>query len=268
MTLIGTEMELDLGKLYDGLASSYDRDEYRLLGTARDAGLAQIAQHVAARQPMSVVDLGAGTGESLRVLHERFPGASLCGVDVSAQMLAVAAQKLPLRAVVASAEHVAQHVPAASADLMLMHFITTFVDVPATLRACCQVLRPGGYLSIVSTTLGAFPRLLAEVGLKIATWEEIVAAGPAPADAASLAQMARDAGLEVVQVQEVTRDVVFPSTQACFEFGRSSGFFTHLIEALGEERILAREALVAPAFPLADRYLAAAILVRRPEGRV
>jgi tRNA (cmo5U34)-methyltransferase len=42
-----------------------------------------------------LLELGTGTGESaLRVL-ERHPGASLIGVDVSAEMLAVARERLP-----------------------------------------------------------------------------------------------------------------------------------------------------------------------------
>lgn len=259
-------MDIDMGRLYDGLADTYDRDHHGLLSHARNAGLAQIADALRSRAPESIVDLGAGTGESLVVLRAQYPDATLTGVDVSADMLAVAARKVPLNVIVDSAEHVAQHMPAASADLVLMHFITTFIDVPHTVRACAQVLKPGGYLSIVSTTLGAFPRLLQDVGLKVATWEEIVSAGPAPADAATLAGIARDAGLEIVRVEEVTKDVVFESAEACFEFGNSSGFFTHLIAAMGEERVLTNMPKVASAFPIADRYLAAALLVRKPEA--
>lgn len=256
-------MDIDMGRLYDGIAATYDRDAHGLLRLGRNTGLSQVSEAFASTSPTSIVDLGAGTGESLVAMHARYPDATLLGVDVSADMLAVAAGKVPVQVIVDSAEHVAQHVPAASADLVLMHFITTFIDVPATVQACAQVLRPGGYLSIVSTTLGAFPKL-SQVALQVATWEEIVSAGPAPANADTLVDIAREAGLEVVRVEEVTKEVVFESAEACFDFGRSSGFFTHLIAAMGEERILSSLPAVASAFPITDRYLAAAVLVRKP----
>ena len=42
-------------------------------------------------EPRSVLDLGCGTGRLLRDSQQRFPGAQLVGLDVSAKMLAVAA---------------------------------------------------------------------------------------------------------------------------------------------------------------------------------
>jgi trans-aconitate 2-methyltransferase len=43
----------------------------------------------------SVVDLGCGPGNSTELLAERFPGARVCGVDSSADMVAAARARLP-----------------------------------------------------------------------------------------------------------------------------------------------------------------------------
>lgn len=42
-----------------------------------------------------ILDLGAGTGSSTRVLVESFPAAEVVGIDVSPEMLAIASHKCP-----------------------------------------------------------------------------------------------------------------------------------------------------------------------------
>lgn len=257
-------MSVDIGKMYDWLAPEYDRDVYGLLGSGRNAALAQVRAHVKGSDAMQVVDLGAGTGESLVVLRDAFPGAKLAGVDISAEMLAVAAKKTAVRTIVADAAKVAEHFDPATVDLALMHFITTFIDVPGTLRGCREVLRPGGYLSVVSSVMGAFPNLLRDIGLKIASLEEIMAVNPVPAGTDALGDAMRRAGLEVVAIEEVVKPVTFPSAQECLDFGLKSGFFTHIINALGDERIAAAAPALESVFPIDDEYRAVAVLARRP----
>ncbi|AKV00390.1 2-heptaprenyl-1,4-naphthoquinone methyltransferase [Labilithrix luteola] len=257
-------MSVDIAKLYDGIATDYDRDAYGLLRAGRDAGLAQVRSSVESHPGMNVVDLGAGTGESLVTLGKTFPGASLAGIDLSAEMLAIAEKKIAFRSIVSDAAKVADHFEPQTVDLALMHFITTFVDVPGTVRACHQILRPGGYLSIVSTTLEAFRKLLNEVGLKLASMDELMKANPVPTGADALTNILREAGFEIVAVENVVRPVSFPSPLETMDFGVKSGFFTHIIEALGADRIMSSALALESAFPIADEYRAAAILARRP----
>lgn len=258
-------MTLDIGKLYDGLADGYDHDVHGLLGSGRAAALAQIATSVPSRADMTLVDLGAGTGTSLAALASRFPGAQAVGIDISSEMLSVAATKLPLRSIVADAATASEHLPPSSVDLALMHFITTFVDVGKTLRGCREILRPGGYLSVVSTVFGAFPRVLSDVALKIATIDEIMAVNPVPMGRDALVDDVRAAGFEIVAVDEVLEPVTFPTGDELLDFGVKSGFFTHIITALGEERIAAARAALEPLFPIADEYRAVAVLARLPQ---
>lgn len=256
-------MPLDIGKLYDSIASHYDSDVFGLLSAGRTAAVAQITKIVPSRPRTRIVDLGTGTGESLAALAPSFAGARISGIDLSAEMLAVARRKIDLQAIVANAENVGAHVEDATVDLALMHFLTTFIDVRSTLEACQRALRPGGFLSVVSTTQEAFGALRREIGLRIATDEELRAASPAPSDPDVLLALVRDAGLEIVAVEHVVRKVKFTSFAQCLDFGVKSGFFTHIIASLGEERVQAASQLDA-LFPIADEYRGVAILAKRP----
>ena len=44
----------------------------------------------------AILEVGCGTGRNLRVLAPRLPGTTLCGLDVSAEMLRTATAKLPV----------------------------------------------------------------------------------------------------------------------------------------------------------------------------
>jgi ubiquinone/menaquinone biosynthesis C-methylase UbiE len=255
-------MATNIGTLYDGIAKHYDESALGLLSLGRKAAISQIDRSVPRRAGLCIVDLGAGTGESLVALASEFPGAELIGIDISEAMLAVGREKLSLTTIVADATAVDEHVEANSIDLALMHYITTFVDVAKTVEACGRVLRPGGFLSVVSTTQEAFATLRREIGHRIATEEEIRAASPAPDSGDSIERTLRDAGFEIVATDSVSEPIVFTSFTECLEFGEKSGFFTHIIAALGEHRVQAAAQLNA-LFPLFDVYRGVAILARK-----
>jgi tRNA (cmo5U34)-methyltransferase len=90
-----------------------------------------------------ILELGTGTGESARGVLARHPGASLVGIDASAEMLAVA--DLPdadLR--VARLE---DELPAGPFDLVFSVLVVHHLDGPAKanlFRRVAAVLQPGG----------------------------------------------------------------------------------------------------------------------------
>lgn len=75
---------------YARLAAIYDR-RWRFY---IDATLKATLQHLAIAPESTILDVGCGTGLLLQQLSERYPAATLVGLDSSAEMLAVAREKL------------------------------------------------------------------------------------------------------------------------------------------------------------------------------
>jgi SAM-dependent methyltransferase len=256
---------MDYGQLYDEhIVDSYDQDRFGLLGGARAVGLAQIA---ATDLPAdaTLLDLGVGTGETLAALAPRFPRARRIGVDLSARMIEVARRKVALEAHVDDACNAAAHVPAGSVDLAIAHFLTTFVDRPRLFAAARTVLRPGGFFSVVGSCTGAFRRAREAIGPLFADEATLRRANPTPDGPDALADEVRAAGFDLVAVERFGKPVVFDSAHEAVHFARTSGFFTHILEALELDDATVVSVLDIPGvFPFEDEYEAAIVLARAP----
>lgn len=254
---------MNIGQLYDQtIAAHYDHDEYGLLGGARRLAFAQIAAHAGGVR--EVLDLAAGTGESLLAARALFPDAALHGIDLSDRMLALAEAKLPFDAIHDDVANAGRHFAPGSMDLLLMHFLTTFVDGDAVVADTANLLRPGGCYSIVSTTYEAFPAALA-IGRRLLPEEAIRQMAPAPLNGEAVATYLRNAGLEVLASETFTKTLRFESFEAFYDFGMNSGFFTHVFEKLAPEQ-LAAFGRMAGIFPLEEHYCAAVVIARKVPG--
>lgn len=258
---------MDIARLYDEhIADHYDDDRYGLLEGGRTLALQQLARRVAALPPNGarrVVDLALGTGASLLGAHALLPAASLHGIDISSRMLEVArARIVDVHAILDDAANVGRHFERGTVDVALMHFLTTYIDGRQVVADVARTLRPGGLLSIASTTWAAFPTLQTLLGHLVPP-DEQRAINPAPASADVVAGFLTAAGLEVVERGEFSASVSFASFDELHHFGLHSGFFTHIIEALSDEVIdMARQ--IEGVFPFEDTYKAAVLLARAP----
>jgi len=97
--------------------------------------------------PSRVVDLGCGAGNVTRLLQERWPAASITGVDASRAMLAKAASAAP--GVTWVEQGIADFEPDEPADLIFsnaaLHWIANHGDVFAAL---VSYLKPRGVLAV------------------------------------------------------------------------------------------------------------------------
>ncbi|SDS68597.1 class I SAM-dependent methyltransferase [Microterricola viridarii] len=99
-----------------------------------------------ASTPLDVLDLGAGTGKLSAQLRER--GDRVTAVDPSADMLRVAAERMPgLSSLVGTAERIP--LPEASVDLVTVAQAWHWVDEQQATREVLRVLRPGGRLGLI-----------------------------------------------------------------------------------------------------------------------
>lgn len=162
--------------LYDWLAPVMTlglegRLHRRLLERMRPAG------------PLSVLDVGCGTGSLTRFLHDRLPpgaGADYLGIDAAEAMVAVAAKKRGARPALRFQAALAEELPApdASFDRVVSAFFFHHVNYGLKRRVlaeCWRVLRPGGLGLIVDvdTPYSLFGSLCANSGRWLFRQDEI-----------------------------------------------------------------------------------------------
>jgi len=134
------------------------RSHARLFASKRDRpwpGMERILDELR-EAPRRVLDVGCGHGRFAQLLRERGSAASYCGVDASAQLLAIARERNDL---VASAEFLqldaieaAHEIPRGPFDLVgvfgVIHHVPGEAARIALLRALAARLAPGGTLAV------------------------------------------------------------------------------------------------------------------------
>ncbi len=254
---------MNIGKLYDqSIAQTYDHDEQGLLAGARVIALEQIRKHAITDQVLSVLDLAVGTGESLIAIHKAYPDATLHGIDLSEEMIRIAKTKLHFHSIHDDVANTERHFDAASMNLVLMHFLTTFIDGEDIVSRTAKLLRPQGCYSIVSSTFQAFPRIYSLARMVLPD-EFIRDKNRAPENADTIVSFCTKAGLEVAAVEHFTKKVSFANFEDFYSFGMNSGFFAHILCHLDDAQ-LAGLAGMEDIFPLEDHYSACAVLARLP----
>ena len=232
-------------RVHDAVARHYNSEDGIIATKNRlvvDALLRRFGDRAA---PLNVVDLGVGDGALLAHLQALPQPLSMTGLDISPAMLKRAAERVPLTAVLASAEHAAAHLPAARFDLVLAHFILAYVRPPVLLAQARALLAPQGLLSLVGTTTeGGAPYYAAldkhfhrsRHPLKRAIgWaaDRALARSHMPSDGLALQSDIEDAGLQVLARQTLRIPISFESPQAAYRFGIDEGWAVNILAMPG-----------------------------------
>jgi len=108
--------------------------------------------------PIRILDLGCGTGEITRRLAERFPQATLTGIDILEGNLALARRDSAAfgdRIGYEQGDAFALHYADASFNLIVCRHMSQAVpDFPLVLAEITRVLKPGGWLHLLSEDYG------------------------------------------------------------------------------------------------------------------
>ena len=108
--------------------------------------------------PLRILDLGCGTGEITRRLAERYPQATLVGIDILEGNLVRARRDSSAfgeRIRYVQGDAFALDIAEASIDLVVCRHMSQAVpDFPLVLAEITRVLRPGGWLHLLSEDYG------------------------------------------------------------------------------------------------------------------
>jgi ubiquinone/menaquinone biosynthesis C-methylase UbiE len=136
----------DVGR-FDEWAPTYERHwmQRRILGPVQDTVL-QLAVSEMPR-PITILDIGCGTGRLLRTAAKTFPKADLVGVDAAAEMIKQARLMRPPGASIHFQQAAAEALPFPDDEFDLVFSTLTFhhwEDQVKAIREVSRVLAPGG----------------------------------------------------------------------------------------------------------------------------
>src|SRR6266550_5529611 len=138
---------------FDHWASTYEHSwlQRAFFDRAHQATLALAAGII--HEPVSVLDVGCGTGKLLRRAHISWPQAQLIGVDPANGMIELAKRLTPNATFFTG---MAEALPLQDASVDLALSTTSFhhwQDQAAGIREIVRVLRPGGYFILVDVSI-------------------------------------------------------------------------------------------------------------------
>lgn len=223
-TAMTTAPKLGSGQMFDRIAKRYDMVN-RVLSLGIDQRWRRrVVRALELGDKPRVLDVATGTGDLAIAIANARPGATIIGLDPSANMLAIAQQKLAKRKLtdrVTLVEGDAQALPQANCEIdaaTIAFGIRNVPDRAKALRELARVVRPGGRIAILELgeprkgVLAAAARfhsnvMVPKIGALLSGKREYkylqtsVAAFP-PAE--EFAALMRANGLEVLEVTPMT----------------------------------------------------------------
>ena len=142
-------------EMFDHIAPTYDRLNHILSLSIDKLWRRRVVKNVRRLGAKHILDMATGTGDLAIAMARKIEGATICGVDLSPQMLEVArtkVSKLGLDERITLMEGNAEHLTLASesVDAVTIAFgIRNFENKEACLRELARVIRRDGHLVIL-----------------------------------------------------------------------------------------------------------------------
>jgi trans-aconitate 2-methyltransferase len=126
----------------------WDAGQYLRFGGERARPFFDLVAQVGATSPRYVADLGCGPGNLTAALAERWPGATVTGVDNSAEMIAAARATVPAANLSFEVGDVRDWQPERPADVLVCNAVLQWVPGhDEILLRWADLLAPGGWLA-------------------------------------------------------------------------------------------------------------------------
>ena len=145
-----------------------------------------------------VIELGCGTGRNLARIGKVWPQVSLYGLDISQQMLGLAAEKLGTRATLAAGDATgfdpaALFATSAFDHVVLSYALSMIPDWQGAVAHAASLLAPGGRLHIVD--FGDFSGLPRPLAALLRGWLRVFHVTPRESIGPVAARIAQEQGL-------------------------------------------------------------------------
>lgn len=159
---------------------SWDSDQYRRFERERTQPARDLCARIDLSSPRRIIDLGCGPGNSTAVLGERWPDATIAGLDSSAEMLATARARFPQRLWIEG--DIVNWRPAETLDLIFSNAALQWVEHhEAVLPRLLSYVAPGGAFAFqVPADPNARPHTLIRELANSAAWRAKFHARPRP----------------------------------------------------------------------------------------
>ncbi len=265
-----------VSRIYDRVAHTFDSDWSGIYSRSRRINVNQILEHIDVECLERAVDFAVGTGNAFRDLSQHIKIEERLGLDISNEMLKCAAEKLKtgFTGICDNLLNIGNHIAPASQDLVLCHFIMGFVQPEDVLKRAFEVLKPGGFISIASTTQQAlseihtdyFPFTAKVLKVNAAVNEMII-----PKDHKSFEKKIQAHGFELIASHNDRPLLSFNSADDVYNWAIHSGWAAtyfnryYWVKRIGSMAWLkAAELMLAPLYPVTANNDISLILAQRP----
>ncbi len=227
-------------KVHEHIAQTYDSGD-RILDAKNKATLDLLGDRLAGwRDPVRVIDMGVGDGAVLAQLFNNVDANfRFTGADLSRNMLARAADTVPLTTIHTDSAHLDAHTAPEAYDVALAHFILAYVDLDTVLRQAWRLLSPGGLLSLSTSTneTARNARPYVERLKKGNPWERLVARRAehsmadttTPDDHAAIVRTAEGYGFRELDRRRQETPLTFNNADDLFTFTITKGWGANIL---------------------------------------
>ena len=149
----------DIWKMFDIISPTYDRIN-RILSLGMDQRWRKrVAAHLPLQKNLKILDLATGTGDqALALLNSKASIHSITGIDLSAEMLALAKKKIPNKVEFLRADAEKLPFPSCHFDAATFSFGIRNVNDPlGAMKGIYRVLKPKGRCLILEFSLPPKP---------------------------------------------------------------------------------------------------------------
>lgn len=141
----------------DEVVEKYADDPFGLLAETQNLVHQQLSHILEARLGNHhidrLLDVAIGHGKSFIQADKHFDVTEFIGNDYSAGMLEEAKKNFPnFKAIHGDCVEIDKHIPAESVDVVYAHYVLSYVNAINLFKAIHHVLKPGGYLSLATST--------------------------------------------------------------------------------------------------------------------